>query len=70
MQVRAAVLRDAHRHPWQRDLVVPGSIVVEIGLPEWRPGAARGYVATHGAGRVNLEAAADLLVDHRVQGSE
>jgi beta-N-acetylhexosaminidase len=64
------VLRDAHRHPWQRDLVVPDSIVVEIGLPEWRPGAARGYVATHGAGRVNLEAAADLLVDHRVQGSE
>jgi beta-N-acetylhexosaminidase len=55
------VLRDAHRHPWQRELVAPGSIVVETGLPEWRPPGARAYVATHGAGRANLEAAAELL---------
>jgi beta-N-acetylhexosaminidase len=55
------VLRDSHRHRWQRELVVPGSIVVETGLPEWRPAAARGFVATHGAGRANLEAAAELL---------
>jgi beta-N-acetylhexosaminidase len=55
------VLRDAHRHPWQRELVPSGSVVVETGLPEWRPEAARGFVATYGAGRANLEAAADLL---------
>jgi beta-N-acetylhexosaminidase len=55
------VLRDAHRHPWQRELVGPGAVVVETGLLEWRPAAARGYVATHGAGRANLEAAAELL---------
>jgi beta-N-acetylhexosaminidase len=59
------VLRDAHRHPWQRELVRPGSIVVETGLPEWRPAAVRAYVATHGAGRVNLEAAAELLTGPR-----
>ena len=33
------ILRDAHRHPWQRELVSPGSVVVETGLPEWRPRA-------------------------------
>jgi beta-N-acetylhexosaminidase len=55
------VLRDAHRQPWQRELVVPGSIVVETGLPEWRPPGARAYVATYGAGRANLEAAASLF---------
>jgi beta-N-acetylhexosaminidase len=55
------VLRDAHRHRWQRELVVDGSIVVETGLPEWRPANARAYVATYGAGRANLEAAAELL---------
>jgi beta-N-acetylhexosaminidase len=55
------VVRDAHREGWQRELVVPGSIVVETGLPEWRPPNARGYVATYGAGRANLEAAARVL---------
>jgi beta-N-acetylhexosaminidase len=55
------VLRDAHRHAWQRALVPPGTIVVETGLPEWRPPSARAWIATHGAGRVNLEAAAELL---------
>jgi beta-N-acetylhexosaminidase len=55
------VLRDPHRHLWQRELVPPGAIAVETGLPEWRPPAARAYVATHGAGRANLEAAAELL---------
>jgi beta-N-acetylhexosaminidase len=60
------VLRDAHRHPWQRDVAerlladADGAIVVETGIPGWRPRAA-GYVATHGAGRVNLQAAVDLL---------
>jgi len=55
------VVRDAHRHAWQRELIPPGTIVVETGLPEWRPSAARGWIATYGAGRVNLEAAAEAL---------
>jgi beta-N-acetylhexosaminidase len=61
------VLRDAHRHAWERDAVeqllagAPDAIVVETGLPVWRPAAA-GFVATHGAGRVNLEAAAARLL--------
>jgi beta-N-acetylhexosaminidase len=55
------VLRDAHRHPWQRELVVPGAVVVETGVPEWRPGAARAFVATNGPGRANLAAAAEVL---------
>jgi beta-N-acetylhexosaminidase len=55
------VVRDAHRHAWQRELVPPGALVVETGLPEWRPAEARAYVATYGAGRVNLEAAAGLF---------
>jgi beta-N-acetylhexosaminidase len=60
------VLRDAHRHAWQREVAelllatVDGAIVIETGIPVWRPEAA-GYVATHGAGRVNLQAAADAL---------
>jgi beta-N-acetylhexosaminidase len=55
------VVRDAHRHAWQRELVPPGSVVVETGLPEWRPPSARGWVATYGGGRANLAAAADLF---------
>jgi beta-N-acetylhexosaminidase len=55
------VVRDAHRNAWQRELIPPGAVVVETGLPEWRPPAARAYVATYGAGRANLEAAAGLL---------
>jgi beta-N-acetylhexosaminidase len=55
------VVRDAHRHPWQRELVPDGVLVVEVGVPAWRPPGARGYVATHGAGRANLAAAAGLL---------
>ena len=54
-------LRDAHRHTWQRELVGPGAVVVETGVPVWRPSGARAYVATFGAGRVNLAAAADAL---------
>ena len=55
------VVRDAHRHAWQRELVPAGSVVVETGLPEWRPPNARGWIATYGAGRVNLEAAAEVV---------
>jgi beta-N-acetylhexosaminidase len=61
------VLRDAHRVATVRDETArlldahPDAIVVETGLPLWRPAAARAYVATHGSGRVNLEAAAERL---------
>jgi beta-N-acetylhexosaminidase len=58
------VVRDAHLHAWQRELVPAGTIVVETGLPEWRPPDARAWIATYGAGRANLEAAAQLLA-HR-----
>jgi beta-N-acetylhexosaminidase len=59
-------VRDAHRHDWQRRVTEsllatePDAIVVETGIPAWRP-PATAYVATHGGGRVNLEAAAELL---------
>jgi beta-N-acetylhexosaminidase len=55
------VARDAHRHAWQRELVPAGAIVVETGVPEWRPPGARGWIATYGAGRANLDAVAELL---------
>ena len=55
------VLRDAHRHPWQRELVPPGAVVVETGVPEWRPDGARAFVATYGPGRANLAASAEAL---------
>jgi beta-N-acetylhexosaminidase len=61
------VVRDAHRHAWQRDVVsdlvtrTAATIVVEVGLPFWRPDGAAAYIATHGAGRANLAAAAELL---------
>jgi beta-N-acetylhexosaminidase len=60
------VLRDAHRYVWAREETerllaeVPDAIVVETGLPFWHP-PARGYIATHGAGRANLEAAVERL---------
>jgi len=61
------VLRDAHRYEWARNkaerllAASPDAIVVETGLPYWRPESARAYVATHGAGRANLQAASDRL---------
>jgi beta-N-acetylhexosaminidase len=55
------VVRDAHRHTWQRDLLSPGAIVVETGFPIWKPDAAAAYIATHGAGRSNLKALAERL---------
>jgi beta-N-acetylhexosaminidase len=56
------VVRDAHRYGWMRDAAdVEGAVVVEVGLPVWRPVHARGHVATFGAGRASLDAAADLL---------
>jgi beta-N-acetylhexosaminidase len=57
------VVRDAHRHAWMRQRVEahPEAIVVETGLPDWRPASARGYVATYGGSRASLVAVAELL---------
>jgi beta-N-acetylhexosaminidase len=55
------VMRDAHRHAWQREVFRPGATVIETGYPAWRPDGARSYVATYGAARVNLEALAERL---------
>jgi beta-N-acetylhexosaminidase len=59
-----AVVRDAHRHPWMRTAVdaLDDPVVVEIGLPVWRPAAARGYVASHGGSRASFEAICELLL--------
>jgi beta-glucosidase-like glycosyl hydrolase len=60
------VVRDAHRHPAHRALVSallsarPDAILVEMGLPVWRPASAA-YVATYGATRANARAAAEVL---------
>ena len=60
------VLRDAHRHEWERAaaerLLTDASeaVVVEVGLPLWRPEGVP-WIATHGSGRANLEAAAAAL---------
>jgi beta-N-acetylhexosaminidase len=60
------VVRDAHRHEWERAAVerLVGSarqaVVVETGLPLWQPRGAS-YVASYGGGRANLEAAASAL---------
>jgi beta-N-acetylhexosaminidase len=60
------VVRDAHRFPAARALVTelcrsrPDTVVVEMGLPVWRPECAA-YVSTYGAARVNGQSAAELL---------
>jgi len=55
------VVRDVHRHPWMEAVDRPGAVVVEIGLPVWRPRSARGYVSSLGGGRASLEAVEGLL---------
>jgi beta-N-acetylhexosaminidase len=60
------VVRDAHRHEWERAAAerlltdASDAVVVEVGLPLWRPEGVR-WIATHGSGRANLEAAAAAL---------
>jgi beta-glucosidase-like glycosyl hydrolase len=60
------VVRDAHRYAGHRALVTtllsarPDAVLVEMGLPVWRPETAA-YVATYGATRANARAAAELL---------
>jgi len=60
-QADVYVVRDAHRHQWMQAADVDGAVVVEIGLPLWRPERARGYVATYGASRASYEAVGGLL---------
>ncbi len=60
------VVRDAHRHATAADAVTlmlaerPDAVVVEMGLPVWRP-AAGCYLASYGAARSNSRAAAEVL---------
>jgi beta-N-acetylhexosaminidase len=60
------VVRDAHRYPAAISLVEtllaarPDAVVVEMGLPIWRPHAAS-YLASYGAARSNARAVAEVL---------
>jgi beta-N-acetylhexosaminidase len=60
------VVRDAHRHAAAREAVTrllaarPDAVVLEMGLPVWRPTGGI-YVATYGAARSSGLAAAELL---------
>ncbi|WP_433183701.1 glycoside hydrolase family 3 protein [Actinoallomurus sp. CA-150999] len=60
------VVRDAHRYPGHRALVStlltarPDAVLVEMGLPVWRPEGVA-YVATYGATRANAQAAAEVI---------
>jgi beta-N-acetylhexosaminidase len=61
------VVKDAHRYPQSQALIStllasrPDTVVVEMGLPVWRPDAAA-YIATYGAARANAQAAMELLL--------
>jgi beta-N-acetylhexosaminidase len=62
----AVIVRDAHRHEWQRELAErlvaarPGVVVVEMGWPA--PSTFPVRIVTHGAARPNGRAVAGLLV--------
>ncbi len=62
-----AVVRDAHRDASTRSLVTallaarPDAVLVEMGLPLWRPPEGTSYLATYGASRASAQAAAELL---------
>ncbi|MGW5236498.1 glycoside hydrolase family 3 protein [Streptomyces nodosus] len=64
-----AVVRDEHRHPWMAralDTLLagrPGTIVVEMGVPQAAPRGAL-HIATHGAARVCGRAAAEVIAGH------
>ena len=61
------VVRDAHRDQATRSLIIallaarPDTVLVEMGLPLWRPPAGTSYLATYGASRASAQAAAELL---------
>ncbi|MER7205458.1 glycoside hydrolase family 3 N-terminal domain-containing protein [Streptosporangium sp. NPDC000239] len=61
-----AVVRDAHRHPWQMDALQhllaarSDAVVVEMGLPG-RSDLGAVHIATHGSSKVCGQAAAEVL---------
>jgi beta-N-acetylhexosaminidase len=63
------LVRDAHQDVNTQALVSavlagrPDTVLVEMGLPAWRPadGTYGAYLATYGASRANAQAAAELL---------
>jgi beta-N-acetylhexosaminidase len=60
------VVRDAHRYPAAVAAVEqilatrPDAVVLEMGLPVWRPGGGT-YLASYGEARTNGRAAAEIL---------
>jgi beta-N-acetylhexosaminidase len=60
------VVRDAHRHLLAAEAVSmlvaarPDTVVLEMGIPAWRPAAGR-FIASYGAAYSNSQAAAELL---------
>jgi beta-N-acetylhexosaminidase len=60
------VVRDAHRHPVARSVVLAllaarsDAVIVEMGLPVWRP-PAQAYLLTFGATHASSLAAAEVL---------
>ncbi len=69
------VMRDAGRFEWQQACCAAlvaaraDAVVVETGLPGWRPAGSGTFVTTFGAGRASLEAAAAALVSTSVGAS-
>jgi beta-N-acetylhexosaminidase len=61
------VVRDAHRDPAARSLLStvlsarPDAVLVEMGLPLWRPPEGTSYLVTYGASRSSAQAAAEFL---------
>jgi beta-N-acetylhexosaminidase len=69
------VVRDGHRYAVAQDVVLqllaarPDTVVVEMGLPVWRP-QTEVYLATFGATRASSRAAAEILgLIHEVRSS-
>jgi len=60
-------VRDLHRQPENQRAVEallarrPDAVVVEMGVPAYRPRGAGAYIATHGSARVCAQAAAELM---------
>ena len=70
------VVRDAHRVPWQRELLAcvlarrPDAVVVGTGTVHDRHLAGGSYLGTRGSGRANLEAAAEVLLGRAAGAGE
>ncbi len=70
------VVRDAHRVPWQRELLAcvlarrPDAVVVGTGTVHDRHLAGGSYLGTRGSGRANLEAAAGVLLGRAAGAGE